>query len=496
MGTVETSITNLYQRCYGVNPDEMTKLPVSGSNRSYFLVSDLSGRQVIATVGTDVQENQTFIYLARHFRNIGLPVPQIFDVSDDATVYLQEYIGDQSLYDKLPNNASYSSVTKKLIERCVRVLPHIQFNGSRNMDFSRCYPEESLSRNTISNDISYFKYCFLKPSGIEFDEQSLDKELEYLRDLIYTDSQKADTFMVRDFQSRNIMLKGDNPYVIDFQGGRRGPAQYDLASFLWQAKAAFPTEIKLQMIEAYIDEAVNLNHKFDSGKFRASLPIYVLFRILQTLGAYGFRGWTERKPHFLRSIPNGVKGLSDFFHSPVDEMFAHVASRFPYLSFISSKIISSPKVSDLAELVGLPDFDGLTLTVSSFSYKRGIPYDLSGNGGGYVFDCRGVHNPGRYDEYKPLTGLDRPVIDFLESNGEIVNFLSDCTSLVEKTVERYLSRGFTSLSVSFGCTGGRHRSVYSAESLGNYFAQRYPHIRVVIHHREQQILKELTRTTE
>lgn len=492
METVETSVLLLYQSYYGTLPKEIIRLPGSGSDRIYYLMAASDGKKVIATVGTDVSENRTFIYMARHFHNLGLPAPEIYAVSDDETAYLQEYLGDQSLADRLSSDGSYSLETKELIERCVRLLPHIQLTGGRNMDFSRCYPEETLSLRTISNDISYFKYCFLKPSGIEFDELALDRELEYLRDIIYADAQKAKTFMIRDFQSRNILLKSGTPYIIDFQGGRRGSAQYDLVSFLWQAKAAFPMDMKQHMIEAYMDEAVAICPEFDSDEFKASLPAYVLFRILQTLGAYGFRGWTERKPHFLQSIPNGVIGLCDFFSSPIDTVFANYCSRFPYLKDISVKLAASNKVMDLKALVRLPFFNGLTLTVSSFAYKRGVPYDLSGNGGGFVFDCRGIHNPGRYTEYKLMTGLDAPVKEFLETDGEILNFLSDCTSIVERTVECYLRRGFSSLHVSFGCTGGRHRSVYSAETLGRYFAEKYPQLRVVIHHREQQVLTILT----
>ncbi|MBD5226234.1 MAG: phosphotransferase [Bacteroidales bacterium] len=492
MNNVATTVSQLFQSCYGILPDKITKLPVSGSDRSYFLVTGSDGRQAIATVGADTAENRAFIYLARHFRSHGIPVPEVYAVSDDEMVYIQEYLGDTSLSDMLSPDGSYSTETKKIIERCIRLLPHIQMTGACRMDFSRCYPEQRLSMRTISNDLSYFKYCFLKSVGLDFDECALDSELESLRDIIYDDAKTSVTFMVRDFQSRNIMLKDGNPYVIDFQGGRIGPAQYDLVSFLWQAKAAFPDEIKQHMIEAYIDEAASISPKFDKDKFRTLLPVYVLFRILQTLGAYGFRGWTERKPHFLRSIPNGVKSLFNFFASPMDTEFANAASRFPYLKELSARIADSQKILDLKAIAGLPQYNGLTLTVSSFSYKRGVPYDLSGNGGGFVFDCRGINNPGRYEEYRSLTGLDAPVRRFLEEDGEIISFLSNATAIVEKSVECYMQRGFSSLCVAFGCTGGRHRSVYSAETLAHHFAVKYPLVRVVVHHREQNLLTVLT----
>lgn len=264
-----------------------------------------------------------------------------------------------------------------------------------------------------------------------------------------------------------------------------------MASFLWQAKARFTDEIKREMISAYVDEARRTDKDFSGELFCESFPYFVLFRTLQTLGAYGFRGWTERKPHFLQSIPDGVKGLVGIFESDILPSFKKISEDFPYLNALAHDLLTSPKVLDISSLVSFPDFNGLTLTVTSFSYKRGVPYDLSGNGGGFVFDCRGIHNPGRYDEYKPLTGLDEPVIRFIEENGEIYPFLRECEALVDNSVKRYLERGFNSLSVAFGCTGGRHRSVYSAQALGRYFAERYPEIRVVINHRERRILNVL-----
>lgn len=464
-------------------------VPVSGSNRAYYIITGNDGRSVVGTVGTDINENRTFIYLSRHFRTKGLPVPEVYAVSDDETVYLQEFLGNLSLADTFPINADYQETNLEQIEKVVRVLPHFQITGAKGLDFSRCYPEPALNGRTVTNDLSYFKYCFLKSCGVEFDERLLDSELEDLRNLIVKDADKSDTFMLRDFQSRNVMLRSGNPWVIDFQGGRRGPMQYDLVSFLWQAKAAFTTVIRQNMINAYLDEVAELSPEINTTEFLDNLPYYVLFRILQTLGAYGFRGWTERKPHFLRSIPKGADGLHELFSSPMNSTFVKMASRFPYLKELSERIVNSAKVADLRDLVKVPQaFDGLTLTVSSFSFKRGVPYDLSGNGGGFVFDCRGVHNPGRYDEYKSMTGLDAPVKDFLEKDGEIFGFLDHCKSLVDNSIRCYLIRGFTSLCVSFGCTGGRHRSVYSAESLGRYFAKTYPEVRVLIHHREQGIL--------
>lgn len=490
------SISSLYKAHFGAIPTSINMLAGSGSNRVYYLVGGEADApaHVVGTIGTDPVENRAFIALARHFKIMGLPVPTVFCESKDGMTYLQEYIGDKSLFDCIATGRRSGEFTEgelRLIEKSIRLLPHFQIEGARGLDFGNVCMEAAMNGTMIRNDLNYFKYCFLKSSGLEFSEKKLDSELDLLASVIEKASKDATYFMIRDFQSRNIMLHNDQPYLIDFQGGRKGPAGYDVASFLWQAKARFTDEIKREMISAYVDEARQTDKDFSGEQFCESLPYFVLFRMLQTLGAYGFRGWTERKPHFLQSIPDGVKGLAGIFEFDILPSFKNISKDFPYLNVLANDLLASPKVLDISSLVSLPDFNGLTLTVTSFSYKRGVPYDLSGNGGGFVFDCRGIHNPGRYDEYKPLTGLDEPVIRFIEENGEIYPFLRECEALVDSSVKRYLERGFNSLSVAFGCTGGRHRSVYSAQALGCYFAERYPEIRVVITHRERRILKVL-----
>lgn len=490
-------LSELYKAEFGFAPAEVSPLAGAGSNRCYYLlVAPVESQgvppRVVGTVGTDKAENRAFIALSRHFASKGLPVPRVYAASSDGSVYLQEWLGDTSLFDAIAGgriSGCFSDLELALVRSAVEMLPEVQFAGARGLDFSVCFPEETMQADTVQADISYFKYSFLKVSGVEFDEKRLDGELARLAGQICGRINDTDScFMVRDFQSRNVMLSGGRPYLIDFQGGRRGAAEYDVASFLWQAKARFTPEIRRGMIDTYCRKAAEVNSGFNPCAFSRSLPYFVLFRMLQTLGAYGFRGWTERKPHFMQSIPFGVDGLRDFFTSPLNEDFDAVAASFPYLAEISEKLTEAPSVADIRLIASVPPFEGLTVTVSSFSYKRGVPVDLSGNGGGFVFDCRAVHNPGRYDDYKPLTGLDRPVIEFLEENGEIFPFLSHCKALVDAAVERYLSRGFTSLSVSFGCTGGRHRSVYSAEAMGRHIAETFPQVRVVVNHREQRRL--------
>ena len=492
----DLTLIRLYEDAFGCAPAEVTPLAGAGSNRCYYLLTscDASWGKVVGTVGTDASENRAFIALSQHFRKASLPVPEVYAVSADGMAYLQQWVGEKSLFDAIADGREkggrYSEAETALVRKAVEMLPPFNFRGAEGLDFSICFPEQSMHDGLIANDIAYFKYSFLKVSGIEFDEVRLDGELRHLAsDIGYAVRKSGNTFMIRDFQSRNVMLLGDEPYLIDFQGGRRGPAAYDLASFLWQARARFSSDMKRTMVDAYIVKAHEVSSSFDESAFRHNLPVMVLFRILQTLGAYGFRGWTERKPHFLRSIPSGVDNLLDFFLHPLDDGFASVAADYPYLKYLAEQLTDASKVADLRMLVTVPAVRGLTVTVSSFSYKRGVPYDLSGNGGGFVFDCRAVHNPGRYEQYKPLTGMDRPVIDFLEKNGEIFTFLDSCELLVDASVERYLSRGFTSLSVSFGCTGGRHRSVYSAEAMAKHLASKYPQVQVALIHREQRKLR-------
>lgn len=496
MTDIRAELEQLYVAHFGSAAAEVTPLAGAGSNRKYFrLTAPESARaevppSVIGTVGTDPLENRAFIALATHFAEKGLPAPRVLAATPSCMAYLQTDLGSLSLFDALAparNRGAFSAEEEALVERAVRMLPHVQIEGARCLDFSACFPAPAMDGQMIANDLNYFKYCFLKSSGVEFSEQAIDGELRALASLLEADAAEATTFMVRDFQSRNVMIHNGSPYLIDFQGGRRGPMAYDLASFLWQAKARFPQPLRERMIDVYMSEAKSIDPAFNEERFRAALPRFVLFRMLQTLGAYGFRGWAEGKPHFLQSIPAGVDGLVELLTSPWFRSAA-IGEGFAALAEVLGRVVASPKVEAIKELCSAEPFEGLTVTVSSFSYKKGHPTDLSGNGGGFLFDCRAVHNPGRYDEYKPLTGRDEPVIRFLEENGEIHTFLSHVYPLVDASVERYLSRGFNSLSIGFGCTGGRHRSVYSAEATAAHLAARYPQARILLHHREQHLM--------
>lgn len=446
-----------------------------GSNRIYSRETDPSGRSVIRVVGTNRDENRAFIYMARHFRALGLPVPELYSVSPDEMTYTQEDLGDTLLFDHLDDYT--------LLSRTIRALAHMQITGARDFDWSVCFPVPAMDERSIRWDLNYFKYCFLKLTGIEFSEPRLEDEFDRLVQRLTTNDQGLPpTFLYRDFQSRNVMIRDGQPWFIDFQGGRRGPTQYDVASFLWQARANFAPSLRDRLIDEYLDELRQLQPSLAENAWREALPHFVLFRTLQVFGAYGFRGYHERKPHFLQSIPNALRNLRDILTR---------LPEYPYLRELAESLSAKRSNSEtVLQAQPVLQRSGLVVTVYSFSFKKGIPNDDSGNGGGYVFDCRSTHNPGKYDEYKSLTGLDQPVIDFLEADGEILRFLESVYRLVDHHVERFLERGFTHLQVAFGCTGGQHRSVYSAEHLAHHLKEKY-NINIELIHRERNIRKTL-----
>lgn len=453
----------LYKQTFGVSPDGISPLTPAGSNRQYFRLT--GPETVVGVIGTSVAENNAFIYLSNHFISKNLPVPEILAVSDDRLCYLQSDLGDTSLFEvreSLP-----------LLKKTIAALPDFQYKGAEELDFSNCYPVESFDRQAVLWDLNYFKYCFLNTTGVSYSEPALESEFKKMAERLGHSG--VSTFMYRDFQSRNVMIKDGFSFFIDFQGGRRGPAEYDLVSFVSQARAGFSDEIKETLIDTYIESASRYID-IDRPDFRDRLSEYEFLRNLQVLGAYGFRGKFERKPHFLKSIPLALKNL--------EKVLGKQTSRYPYLTTVLSEMLAS---ENAAPSIASDQKSSLTVHVYSFSYKKGIPADTSGNGGGFVFDCRGMENPGRYPEYKDVTGLEKPVIDFLESKGEIQTFMDNCYGLVDPSVECYDRRGFTSLTICFGCTGGQHRSVYGAQHMAEHIKAKYPHITVLLIHREQNI---------
>jgi Predicted P-loop-containing kinase len=500
-------LLKLYKQWSGQEPAQTEQLPVAGSNRVYYRLTAPDGTTVVGVIGTSRDENHAFVYLCRHFTKRQLPVPQLLAVSDDELRYLQTDLGSVSLFDAIRGGREaggrYTLKEQELLRRTIRELPNIQMRGARELDFSNCYPQAEFDVDSVLFDLNYFKYCFLKATELDFHELKLEADFRLLaKDLT---AEKCEAFLYRDFQARNVMLdsKG-NPYFIDFQGGRRGPYYYDLASFLWQASAKYPYKLRRELVYEYYNALKQFTEVPTPHHFVARLSLFVLFRILQVLGAYGFRGYFERKQHFISSIPPAIQNLR--------ELLAVSDFPYPYLMSLLRRLTELPQFQQIEATASRADgykttdknpykphpqdgpatfskYDAqgpLVVKVFSFSYRKGIPEDESGNGGGYVFDCRSTHNPGRYEPYKQLTGLDEPVIRFLEDDGEILTFLDSVYKLADAHVRRYIQRGFTSLMFSFGCTGGQHRSVYSAQHLAEHIHRKFG-IEVRICHREQNI---------
>lgn len=458
-------ISDIYSKCYGTTPKLITKLSASGSNRQYFRIFDDNDNSIIATLGIDNKENNAFINLANRFHQEGIKVPEILYIDESSSIYFQEDLGDNSLFSQLNNKKS-----ELLVSKTITSLATLQTID--NIDYSVCYPEPMFDYRLILWDLNYFKYCFLKPVLSDFNEVELEKDFNLFANDILSTPKSMWGFMYRDCQSRNVMIKDDEPFWIDFQGGRFGPCLYDIASFLWQAKAQFSETFRQKMINIYFDEYSSIR-KIDKEELAQRLYDFVLLRTLQVLGAYGFRGLIQHKAHFIQSIPPALKNLSDLIkRGSID--------KYPTLKYLCQELINTKRFD-------IDDYDSLTITIFSFSYKKGYPEDLSGNGGGFMFDCRAMHNPGRYPEYQNLTGRDREVKDFLEERGEVQTFIQNAYAITKPSIERYIKRGFTNLQIGFGCTGGQHRSVYCAESMADLIKSEYPNVRVKLIHREQNI---------
>jgi len=465
------SLAQLFQQHTGTMPQDIKQLSASGSNRRYFRLT-APGQSVIGVQGTSRAENDAFLYMARHFREQGLRVPEVYGVSDDHMTYIQQDLGDTLLFDFIAEGRKtgvFCEEEKQMLRKTMRALAELQVKGAQDFDYRVCYPQPEFNLRSIQWDLNYFKYCFLKATGLEYQEDRLENDFERLAYILL--QHRSDTFMYRDFQSRNVMIHNSEPYFIDFQGGRKGPFYYDVASFLWQAKAHFHPDLRHELIEIYLAE-LDKYMPIDHEEFYLTLRHFVLFRTLQVLGAYGFRGYFEKKPHFLQSIPFAIENLR--------QLLTEGSEDYPYLLEV---------LRDMTELKQFKEVSvrkPLVVRVYSFSYKKGIPQDDSGNGGGFVFDCRAVNNPGKYERYTFFTGMDEPVIRFLEEDGEILPFLDNAYNLVDASVKRYIDRGFRNLMVSFGCTGGQHRSVYAAEKMARHINDKFG-VEVLLIHREQNM---------
>lgn len=463
MEEVVAAVKELFKAFAHADAERIEMLPQSGSDRTYFRIRGVE-QAFIATFNLNVKENETFIYFSKHFKGKGLPVPDVLAVNAQRTIYIQQDFGSQSLFGLLETN-DHDETVYELYQQSLRELSRMQILGDDGLDYEQCLTAKEFGKQAIMSDLLYFKYYFLDTLKTPYDKQAMLNDFERLSS--YLNNADYKYFLFRDFQSRNIMVRDGKVHFIDYQGGMKGALQYDVASLLWQAKANLSNEWKDSLLDYYIGETEkNLQKKIDRKAFSSQYNGYVLIRLLQVLGAYGFRGLFERKAHFLTSIPLTLRNLQYFLqHNKID-------AGTPELDRILQLVVSDEIISRF-EHVRANESTPLVVKICSFSYKQGCPQDDAENGGGFVFDMRGILNPGRYKEYKHLTGRDKPVQEFLEQRTSINEFLNSVFNVVDIAVEDYIKRGFTSLMVSFGCTGGQHRSVYAADALARHLKNKY-----------------------
>lgn len=459
------AVSAVFRQWSGQEPLSVDILPQSGSDRRYFRLHQNGGGSVIGTHGLNVAENETFIYFAGHFKTKSLPVPAILAVSEDRTIYLQEDFGDESLLTHLEREGPTEKVYG-LFKESMHQLARLQILGDEGLDYKRCLTNQEFGKQAIMADLLYFKYYFLDALRKPYDKQKLIDDFEALSSyLTYTEHKH---FMFRDFQSRNILVTPEGAVrFIDFQGGMKGAPQYDVASAIWQARANLSDDWKNRLLEDYLNSFETIiGRPIDREVFRSQYNGYVLIRLLQVLGAYGFRGLFERKAHFLTSIPLALTNLRWFL-----EHYS-IGIVLPEFKKVVQSCVEDEVIRRFTP-VQANEETPLVVKICSFSYKRGLPPDESGNGGGFVFDCRGIDNPGRHDQYKEIHGRDRPVMEYLERQTRMQDFLNAVFDMVDISVESYIERGFSSLTVHFGCTGGQHRSVYAADALARHLRNKY-----------------------
>lgn len=468
-------MTDLFEKWAGESCKNKIQLTANGSNRLYFRLEG-DTKRCIAAYNANVRENEAFFSFAKQMHDCGINVPEVYAISDDRTTYLQEDLGNVTLYGYLSSRKTsgvdISQPMLTLYRQAIDLMLLMQRNCG-NVDFSCAYPRERFDRQAIQWDLNYFKYYFLRLFHIPFDEQELENDFSTLTDYLLDGD--TDSFMHRDFQSRNIMIADEKLYLIDFQGARRGAPQYDLASLLYSSKSDVPDGIRQQLLDYYINQRFGEGVDAEAAKrlFREKFYGYVIVRMMQAMGAYGYRGVIEKKEHFVKSIPYAVRNLKTFLENDL------LPVEVPHLHSVLESITQLPGYSDAN--------DKLLVSIFSFSYRSGIPFDKSGNGGGFVFDCRALPNPGLYDEYRMLNGRDKEVVDFFLEHEETEHFLQSVRNILKQSIESYMERGYTRLMVNFGCTGGRHRSVYCAEQIARYINDNFD-CRVTLHHLEQSKL--------
>ena len=475
---VETEEIKIVFGEYSQSPvTRIDRLPQAGSERHYFRIHT-ADRTYIATAGANIQENESFIYFSNQFHKKQLPTPEILYCNADKKIYLQQDFGDISLLNQLEEKG-FADPVYLLYKKSLHQLAQLQVKGDEGLDYKKCLTNSEFGKQAIMADLLYFKYYFLDALRKPYDKQKLIDDFEALSN--YLSHTEYKYFMFRDFQSRNIMVTPDSEvHFIDYQGGMKGAPQYDVASLLWQAKANLPDEWKRSLLEDYIDAFEKLvNGAVDRDIFRSQYNGYVLIRLLQVLGAYGFRGLFERKAHFLTSIPLALQNLQWFINHQ------SVGLSLPEFKKVLDLCTSEAVIQEFTPLQATVDTP-LLVAVNSFSFiKTGYPKDETKNGGGFVFDMRGILNPGRFDEYKHLSGLDKPVKDFLEQQTKMPDFLNSVYSIIDISVEDYIRRGFENLVINFGCTGGQHRSVYAAEAIARHLRNKFK-VKIELTHQNRE----------
>lgn len=470
ISAIKQQLLILVKEITGQDSKEIIQLPQSGSSRIYFRLKTDS-QNYIGAFNNDLKENEAFFSFTKTFKQLDINVPEILTIASDRKHYLLSDLGNETLFSALKNNKRTEKGKSNLcyIKKSLLALIDIQINGGNNIDFTKCYPRDKFDAQSIQWDLNYFKYEFLKLANISFDEQKLENDFQTI--ITYLQEVPSEYFMFRDFQSRNIMIIDDEPWFIDYQGGRKGPLQYDVASILYSPKTRLNKIQQEALLDFYIEQ-LSQKISIDTNLFKNQYYGFVLIRILQALGAYGYRGIFEKKSNFRNSIPVAIKNLSQLF---IDKKRA---IELPEIE----AIVNYLSVSDLAKPYCIPT-DKLTVRITSFSYKKGIPDDPSENGGGFAFDCRGLPNPGRYDEYRTFNGKDSKVQAYLEEYPQVLNFQENVREIVKISLEEYIKKGFNHLCVNFGCTGGQHRSVYNAEKFSEWVTNNFP-VNVVLIHTE------------
>ena len=468
-------------RSIGMEPVDIKPIAESGSSRKYYRIVTQNS-SIIGTYNANIEENEAFFYMTKHFGEKKLNVPKLLAINEERNCYLQSDHGDESLFDHVQRDlkiGDYSPQTIELYKKTLDHLVHFQINGHEGLDYSKTYPVPCFDKSAVMDDLNYFKYYFVKPHAeIVFNEEHLKQCFEDFAN--FACRAYSEAFMYRDFQSRNVMIDHGEPYFIDYQGGRKGPFQYDVVSLLYQVKAQMPQSLREELLDYYL---ARLSMSIDPKQIEFShfYPHFVYLRLMQVLGAYGFRGLIQKKAHFIESIPYALKELKTYSE-------AHPLKGYPELENVIAQVCNlidrypTPLASHLSPLTS-----HLTVTVNSFSFKKGYPDDFSGNGGGFVFDCRALPNPGREPQFKTKTGRDWEVVEYLNEKPQTHVFLEHVKAIVGQSIDNYLERHFSNLMVSFGCTGGQHRSVFFAQSIADWIKANFPSVQVKINHIEQKI---------